>query len=327
MSEGVVRIASEIGSVLLIRAALVLTLRKLLQFVGLRGMIGEIAWFIPAVLITFIVPWAFRSRAGWGWPEFGIDLKDWPRLVLIGLIGFSLIFPIELIVEWLNFERYMEIAKAQGQDLATIARLPWWQLLLLGLIGQPILTFVSSALPEEFFYRGYLQGLLATVTGPALAFLVVAVYFSFGHYFAIPGGWFFALQTVPSSLLFGFLYLTTGSIIPSIVAHLLSNVVLGYLSFVRFTLGTWAFAGFAGSLLAVSACGWFLTQQEIAYYLMRGWELIAQISRDSWLVALGFLVLLVLFVLFRHAFEGRLEVLVVAALAALVLFFAAGKVK
>jgi len=327
MSEGVARIASEIGSVLLIRATLVLALRKLLQLVGLKGMLGEIAWLILAVLITFVVPWAFRSRAGWDWPEFGIDLKDWPRLVLIGLIGFSLIFPIELIVEWLNFERYIEIAKAQGQDLAIIARLPWWQLLLLGLIGQPLLTFVGSALPEEFFYRGYLQGLLATAIGPALAFLVIAVYFSFGHYFAIPGGWFFALQTIPGSLLLGFLYLTTGSIIPGIVAHLLSNLVLGYLSFVRFTLGTWAFAGFAGLLLVVSAYGWFLTRQEITYYLMRGWQLIAQMSRESWLVAWGFLVLLVLFVLFQRAFRERLEVLVVAALAVLALFFATGKVR
>jgi len=255
MSERGLGIASEILSVLLIRAALVLALRKLLELVGLKSMIGEIAWLILAVFITFVVPWAFRSRVGWGCPEFGIALEDWPRLVLIGLIGFSLVFPIELIVEWFNFERSIEIAKAQGYDLAAIARLPWWQLLLLGLIGQPILTFLGSALPEEFLYRGYLQGLLATAISAAPAFLVVAANFSLGHYFGIPGGWFFALQTIPGSLLYGFLYLTTGSIIPGIVAHLLSNLVFGYLSFARFTLGTWAFVGLAGSLVAVSGYG------------------------------------------------------------------------
>lgn len=219
MSERGLGIASEILSVLLIRAALVLALRKLLELVGLKSMIGEIAWLILAVFITFVVPWAFRSRVGWGWPEFGIALEDWPRLVLIGLIGFSLVFPIELIVEWFNFERSLEIAKAQGYDLAAIARLPWWQLLLLGLTGQPILTFLGSELPEEFLYRGYLQGLLATAISAAPAFLVVAANFSLGHYLGIPG----------------------------VVAHLLSNLVFGYLSFARFTLGTWAFVGLAGS--------------------------------------------------------------------------------
>jgi membrane protease YdiL (CAAX protease family) len=315
-----IAVALELLSVLLLRAFAVLALRKFLHVVGLKGMAFEIIWLIPAVLITFAVPWVFRSRAGWGWSEFGLDLQNWPRLVLIGLVGFSLVFPIQLVVEWLNFERYMEISKAQGSDLAAFAKFPWWQLLLLVLIGQPILTFWGSALPEEFFYRGYLQGVLATAVGPASAFFAVAVYFSFGHYFAVPGGWFFALQTIPGSLLFGFLYLTTGSIIPGIVAHLLSNLVMGYLQFAHFALGTGAFLGLAGAILAVSAVGWFLTRHEIARYFMQGVETIARIPQESWLVTVGFLALLILFVLFRHAFRERLEILVGAAVIVLVLF-------
>lgn len=221
-------------------------------------------------------------------------------------------------------ERYVAIAKAQGFDLTVIARLPLWQLLLLGLVGQPILTLLGSALPEEFFYRGYIQGLLAGAIGPALAFGVVAIEFSFGHYFGVPGGWFFTLQTIPSSLLFGFLYLTTGSIIPGIMAHLLVNLVLAYLTFAHFTLGIEAFVSLAGVALVASVYGWFLTWQELAHYLMRGAELLAQIPRESWLVALGFLALLVLFVLFRHAFRERLGVLTIAALTALGLLLIMG---
>lgn len=315
-----ITVALELLSVLLIRALAVLALRKALQAAGLRGVILEIAWLIPAVFFTFLIPWAFRSRAGWGWSHFGLDLTHWRELLLVGVIGFSLILPIDLIITWLNMERYIEIWKAQGADLTLIARLPLWQLLLLGLIGQPILTVLRSVLPEEFFYRGYIQGLLATAVGPALAFGVVAIEFSFGHYFAVPGGWFFALQTIPSSLLFGFLYLTTGSILPGIMAHLLANLILSYLTFAYFTLGIRAFAGLAGVALVASAYGWFFTRQEIARYLMRGVELLARIPREGWPVALGFLGLLALFVLFRHAFRERLEILAIAALTVLALF-------
>lgn len=224
-------------------------------------------------------------------------------------------------MNWLNMERYAEISKAQGFDMTTFARLPLWQLLLWGLIGLPLLTLLGSALPEEFFYRGYLQGLLATIVGPALGFFIVATEFSFGHYFATPGGWFFALQTIPCSLLFGFLYMTTGSIIPGIVAHVLLNLVFSYLPFIYLSLGTGVFASVAGVVLVASVVGWFLTRQEIARYLMRGVELITQIPREGWLAALGFLALLVLFVFFRHAIRERLDVLGIAALASLILFW------
>ena len=315
-----VSIALEMLSVLLIRAVAVLALHKLLQAIGLRGMLLEISWLIPAVCITFLVPWIFRSHEGWSWPEFGLDFTRWQRLMLIGLIGFSLIFPIDLAIFWLNAERYADIARAQGFDLAEFARLPLWQLLLWGLIGLPFLTFLGSALPEEFFYRGYLQGFLAGALGPAFAFLIIAFSFSFGHYFAVPGGWFFALQTIPGSLLYGFLYMVTGSIIPGIVAHVLSNLIMSYVTFAHFTLGSGAFASLAGAALAVSVYSWFIARQEIACYFMRGVKLIPQIPRASWLAALGFLALLVSFTLFREAFSERLEVLAIAALGILVLF-------
>ncbi|GBC75879.1 hypothetical protein HRbin07_00071 [bacterium HR07] len=313
-------IALELLSVLLVRATVVLALRRLLHIIGLKSIVLEIAWLIPAVLITFIVPWVFRSRAGWGWSEFGLDPQNWLRLVLIGLVGFSLTLPVDLLIFWFNVDRYAEVAKAQGFDLAQFARLPIWQLLIWGCIGLPILTFLGAALPEEFFYRGYIQGLLARSVGPASAFLVSMIQFSFGHYFAVPGGWFFALQTIPGSLLFGFLYLTTGSIIPGITAHLLRNLVGSYLQFAHFTLGAGAFLGLAGVILAVSSGGWFLTRHGISQHLAQGAEAIARIPQESWLAALGFLAVLIGFTLFRHIVGERWWVLAIVALGALALF-------
>jgi len=92
-------------------------------------------------------------------------------------------------------------------------------------------------LPEEFFYRGYVQRelervwdrtwfrLLGVPLGPA--FFAASLLFSLGHLALLPAG--FRLAVFFPSLMFGWLYKKTGSIAGGMLLHGLSNILLFWL--------------------------------------------------------------------------------------------------
>ena len=96
-----------------------------------------------------------------------------------------------------------------------------------------ITQLVLIALPEEFFYRGYLQHRLQHFfrrklilwggdIGPAV--LVTSAIFALGHFLTIPSP--YRLAVFFPSLLFGWLKDKTGSIWIPTIFHLLSNLLL-----------------------------------------------------------------------------------------------------
>jgi membrane protease YdiL (CAAX protease family) len=102
-----------------------------------------------------------------------------------------------------------------------------WLLLLV------FVQFILIALPEELFFRGYLQTRLQQLiphrwtiwggdVGPAV--ILTSVVFALSHLVAIPSG--DRLAVFFPSLLFGWLRDRTGSIAGAVVAHALSNVLM-----------------------------------------------------------------------------------------------------
>ncbi|MBI5101023.1 MAG: CPBP family intramembrane metalloprotease [Nitrospirae bacterium] len=95
-----------------------------------------------------------------------------------------------------------------------------WRLPPLSLIFH---QFAMVSVPEEFFFRGFIQQSLgndmkAVITVSALFALAHVPAFFFSH---DPS----ALFTFFPSLVMGFLYLRTGNVVPPILFHFLSNVV------------------------------------------------------------------------------------------------------
>ena len=86
-----------------------------------------------------------------------------------------------------------------------------------------IFQLLSVSLPEEFFFRGFLQD----STGRNFrAVLIVSLLFSIGH---LPkaiflGDWISLLSFFPS-LVMGWLYMKTNNILPGTIFHLLANLV------------------------------------------------------------------------------------------------------
>lgn len=79
------------------------------------------------------------------------------------------------------------------------------------------------ALPEEVFFRGYLISRLRNIWPPFLTLLSTALIFGLVHLTLNP------LSVIPAffcGLLWGWIYLKTESILPSVTAHILINLLI-----------------------------------------------------------------------------------------------------
>lgn len=98
-----------------------------------------------------------------------------------------------------------------------------------------LLTFVGSfglvALFEELAFRGGMLGRLAQSFAPGAALLGIAVFFAYTHsqYFALGLIGYITLATVLlSAIVFGYVFLRTGSLIPAVIAHAIINIPMSF---------------------------------------------------------------------------------------------------
>jgi membrane protease YdiL (CAAX protease family) len=126
----------------------------------------------------------------------------------------------------LRLGRYGDGASALDLD-----RTPWW------LFTYFIVHLGLVALPEEWFFRGYLQGRLDRLWGTR--FTLFGVRFGWGlvaasaafaalHPILIPG--FHRLLVFFPGLFFGWLRAKTGNIGAAVLVHALSNLLLAIIS-------------------------------------------------------------------------------------------------
>jgi len=126
-------------------------------------------------------------------------------------------------------------AEAPWHEVLTRTRLPVWRLPDDAALLVPYHLFFV-AIPEEFFYRGYMQTrldevfprrwkLFGATVGPGL--LIATLYFAFGHSLVTLRWWHFA--TFFPGLLFGWLRQRTGSTLPGALFHAWCNVCVTFL--------------------------------------------------------------------------------------------------
>lgn len=88
-------------------------------------------------------------------------------------------------------------------------------------------TVILVALPEECFFRGYLQGRLSELMSPYLAVILGSVFFALGHWIVL-GNPATLLVFFPG-LLFGWLRLRTRSIVAGTLFHASCNILMEFL--------------------------------------------------------------------------------------------------
>ena len=140
------------------------------------------------------------------------DLKWHPRGIILGLLVSAVLLAAYLAVIW-GYGLY------SGQSL-TINRLSYSFILM---------QLLLVALPEEAFFRGYLQQKFGN---SIKSVVVVSALFAVGHFVTLclggnhaPAVCAQAILTFFPSLVMGYLYIATGTLWASIIFHFLANVV------------------------------------------------------------------------------------------------------
>ena len=192
-----------------------------------------------AVIVFLYVPGWLIWKRGEDLADYGLTFRRWRRDLALGLGLAAIVFPLFA----LGFYGFVSILDHLPGGLAgwispyragfdPAFRLPD------GLLYMLLVHILVVALPEEFFYRGWLysrlsEGLdeagrgrrrLGVVIGPA--FWITAILFAVGH-LTEPYAW--RLGVFFPALLFAWLRLRTGGLIAPIVFHGLSNVFVAIL--------------------------------------------------------------------------------------------------
>lgn len=217
-----------------VREALALWALAFAAILAVRA-IGPIAGYAKAAAaIAFLyLPGAVVWRRGEDYRDYGARLSRWKRDCLWGLGASALVLPL-FALGFFGFLSLLEHIPASLAHVITpyvpavepALRLPhrFWEHVLD--------QFLVVALPEEFFYRGYLQArlrdawpggrrLFGARLGPA--FWLTAILFALGH-LAIFQVW--RLSVFFPALIFGWLREKADSILPAVIFHALSNLTL-----------------------------------------------------------------------------------------------------
>jgi len=90
-----------------------------------------------------------------------------------------------------------------------------------GLLLQPIIIYLVTAVPEEFLFRGLIQNLLSRRLGVPLGLAVGSVIFGLSH---LPDPRYAVLATI-AGVAYGWVYLRTGKVTASAITHALVDAV------------------------------------------------------------------------------------------------------
>ncbi len=209
------------AEVLVVTALLLLTLRGLMYISW--GPVHEYSSIIFLILGVYgpllILRWRGRRIT-----FLERSMRDVLRSLATFLVVALIIFPPYLLVAHL-YQHWIG-----GFALHTALRLwPGWELV----IAQMLLV----ALPEEFFFRGYVQSTLDQVLTPrwkifgvrlGWSWLLTALLFAFAHSVITYQWWHFAIFF--PALAFGYLRERTGGLVAPMLFHALSNIATWWLS-------------------------------------------------------------------------------------------------
>lgn len=177
-------------------------------------------------LFFLLAPWFVLRRRGLDPAAFALNADRPGRSVLAALAAAAVVFPPYVLGFW-AWASVVDGASPVWGDLPGATWWPRWFLIHL----------VVIAIPEEAFFRGYVQGRLAPLFARRVRLLgvpfgghvvVASALFALVHLVAIPAP--FRLAVFVPGLLFGWLRERTRSIVAPALLHAASNVLLAALN-------------------------------------------------------------------------------------------------
>lgn len=184
---------------------------------------------VVAAVVFLYLPALILWRRGRDLDQYGLHLRPLGRgllwffgvaAVLVPL--FSVGYYLWLRTGCLRLPSWLVYCPSVGPSLVG-RTLRWPPQLGLLVLSQLLVV----ALPEEFFFRGFLQGRLREVFSAPAAWLGQAVLFALGHYLVTfdPS----ALAVFFPGLLFGLLRAQTGSVLAGTLLHAMCNILIDVL--------------------------------------------------------------------------------------------------
>lgn len=177
---------------------------------------------VVAALAFLYLPALLLWRRGRELEDYGLRFRPLSRGVLLWLL-FSVVVLVPFGFVYDYFVNhfcvpYLGKVVVCPTPIARMLRLP--PKLALLVLSQVLVV----ALPEEFFFRGYVQQRLGEVMSPARAWLLQSLLFALGHYLVTfhPA----SLLVFFPGLLFGILRRLSGSVLAGTLFHATCNLVM-----------------------------------------------------------------------------------------------------
>jgi len=210
-------VAKEVGLVFAGATLLVSVLYRLRGIPFVESNIAVVAavafLYLPALLLWRrgheLEDYGLRFR------PIGLGLLLWMALTVLVLPPFGFFY--DLFVNRLCPQLLMKIVVCPTPIAKTLRLPPQLPLLILSQV-------LVVALPEEFFFRGYIQQRIGEVMTARRAWLVQAALFALGHYLVTfhPA----SLLVFFPGLLFGVLRILSGSVLAGTLFHATCNLVM-----------------------------------------------------------------------------------------------------
>ena len=230
MSDAVTRAAATRGSMPAVREVLLLWAACFAAIVVTYVTLTPYAKLVATVGFLYLPLWAMKRR-GEDYRDYGVTLRAWRQDLKLFLLLSAIVLPLFVAGYALFAEGLARLPPRIAQHLAPYAASWHFRPRLPDRFGEWVVDqLFVVALPEEFFYRGYLQARLRDawpqgrmVLGARLgpAFFLTAALFALGH-LAIFQVW--RLGVFFPALLFGYLRERTGSVLGAALFHAVCNL-------------------------------------------------------------------------------------------------------
>jgi membrane protease YdiL (CAAX protease family) len=192
---------------------------------------------LVATLGFLYLPVLAMERRGEDYPDYGLTLRTWRTDLKLFLVVSAVVFPLFIAGYGLGLPLLAHIPREWLHLFTPDLPTPHFAFRLPSRFGEWVIDqYFVVALPEEFFYRGYLltrlrdawpQGRLFFGVRLGPAFWVTALVFALGH-LAIFQVW--RLWVFFPALVFAWLRQRTGSVLAAAAFHGSSNLLLQVLN-------------------------------------------------------------------------------------------------
>ncbi len=177
------------------------------------------------ILLIFLIR---KYRANWSKENFGIpSSQNLVRDIWVGITYFSIIYLLNFPLQLLDVNYKVELLRENMNSMPSfIFQIPVLILVVLLVLFSSTYGFLTGALPEEFQFRGYLQGVYEQEVNPMAGVLVSFISFSLAHFFYHPE-WplISVLNIVIPALVICLAYHTSKSLIVVITIHTILNSI------------------------------------------------------------------------------------------------------